>query len=148
MERRNVLRAILTGAAGLFAAKAVAQTPAAPTKRQRVVYHLDEVEKIPIALRNLDNHIEGTGGPGMADIKIVVIGPPLASFRHDKADGILSTSVATLQEHGVQFDACGNTMRGMKMELGDLLPGFVKAEQGGVVRLAELQGDGYAYIRP
>jgi uncharacterized protein len=32
--------------------------------------------------------------------------------------------------------------------LGDLLPGFVKADEGGVVRLAELQAEGYVYLRP
>jgi intracellular sulfur oxidation DsrE/DsrF family protein len=29
-----------------------------------------------------------------------------------------------------------------------LLPGFVTAEQGGVVRIAELQSQGYVYLRP
>jgi hypothetical protein len=28
------------------------------------------------------------------------------------------------------------------------LPGFIVAEKGGVVRLAELQSQGYAYLRP
>ncbi len=39
-------------------------------------------------------------------------------------------------------------MRAQKITLADLLPGFVKAEQGGVVRLVELQSMGYAYLRP
>jgi len=39
-------------------------------------------------------------------------------------------------------------MKGQKVTLKDLLPGFVSLEQGGVVRIAELQGQGYAYIRP
>jgi hypothetical protein len=29
----------------------------------------------------------------------------------------------------------------------DLLPGFVKVDRGGVVRIAELQAQGYAYLR-
>ena len=32
--------------------------------------------------------------------------------------------------------------------LKDLLPGFTVAERGGVVRLAELQSQGYVYLRP
>jgi intracellular sulfur oxidation DsrE/DsrF family protein len=36
----------------------------------------------------------------------------------------------------------------MDIALADLLDGFVSAEQGGVVRLAELQREGYAYLRP
>jgi uncharacterized protein len=29
-----------------------------------------------------------------------------------------------------------------------LLPGFIVAERGGVVRIAELQSQGYLYLRP
>jgi intracellular sulfur oxidation DsrE/DsrF family protein len=39
-------------------------------------------------------------------------------------------------------------MEAQKLTLGDLLPGFVVAERGGVVTLAELQGQGFAYLRP
>ena len=155
MERRTLFRAILAGSAGLVAARqAFAQTPAqsgeqpARTKRQRVVYHLDETDRIATAMRNIRNHIEGTGGPGGADIALVVIGPALATFRRDKADGILAADVNALAKDNVRLNACGNTMQAMSMTLADLLPGFVKAEDGGVVKLAALQGDGFAYIRP
>jgi len=39
-------------------------------------------------------------------------------------------------------------MKSQKVELKDLLPGFVSADQGGVVRIAELQSQGYLYLRP
>jgi intracellular sulfur oxidation DsrE/DsrF family protein len=39
-------------------------------------------------------------------------------------------------------------MEAKKLTLGDLLPGFAVAEQGAVVKLAELQGRGWAYLRP
>ena len=39
-------------------------------------------------------------------------------------------------------------MKAQNVTLTDLLPGFVAAEQGGVVRLAELQSQGYLYLRP
>ena len=32
--------------------------------------------------------------------------------------------------------------------MGDMLPGLVEASAGGVVRIAELQSQGYLYIRP
>jgi intracellular sulfur oxidation DsrE/DsrF family protein len=44
--------------------------------------------------------------------------------------------------------ACGNTMTAQKLEVADLLPGFVRADEGGVVRIAKLQTEGYVYIRP
>jgi intracellular sulfur oxidation DsrE/DsrF family protein len=39
-------------------------------------------------------------------------------------------------------------MKVQNMTLKDLPPGFVIAEKGGVVRIAELQSQGYAYLRP
>jgi intracellular sulfur oxidation DsrE/DsrF family protein len=39
-------------------------------------------------------------------------------------------------------------MRGQNVTLKDLLPGFSIAERGGVVLIAELQAQGYAYLRP
>jgi uncharacterized protein len=49
---------------------------------------------------------------------------------------------------GLQLNACGNTMRAQDVTLKDLLPGFVAADRGGVVRIAELQAQGYVYLRP
>jgi len=53
-----------------------------------------------------------------------------------------------LRSRGLELAACINTMRAQNVTLGDLLPGFGVAEQGGVVRLAQLQSAGYAYLRP
>lgn len=37
--------------------------------------------------------------------------------------------------------------RAQEVTLKDLLPGFVVADKGGVVRIAELQARGYLYLR-
>jgi uncharacterized protein len=39
-------------------------------------------------------------------------------------------------------------MRAMNLTLKDLLPGFVIADKGAVVRIAELQSQGFIYLRP
>ncbi len=36
----------------------------------------------------------------------------------------------------------------LKWTLDDLQPGFLLAEKGGVTLIADLQAQGYAYIRP
>jgi intracellular sulfur oxidation DsrE/DsrF family protein len=56
--------------------------------------------------------------------------------------------VERISGEGVQMAACGNTMAAQKVDLADLLPGFVRADEGGVVRIARLQTEGYVYIRP
>jgi intracellular sulfur oxidation DsrE/DsrF family protein len=39
-------------------------------------------------------------------------------------------------------------MRAQAVETDELIPGFIRVDQGGVVRIAELQAEGYLYIRP
>ena len=39
-------------------------------------------------------------------------------------------------------------MEAQNITLSDLLPGFVVADKGGVVRIAELQSQGYVYLKP
>ena len=39
-------------------------------------------------------------------------------------------------------------MKSQNVTLKDLLAGFVSADKGGVVRIAELQSQGYLYLRP
>ena len=56
--------------------------------------------------------------------------------------------MAALLQSGVGFHACGNTLKGMKMTVADLLSGFAEVPEGGVVRLAALQADGWIYLRP
>ena len=56
--------------------------------------------------------------------------------------------LASAVKSDVRLAACGNTMRGQNVTLKDLLPGFSIAERGGVVLIAELQAQGYVYLRP
>jgi len=53
-----------------------------------------------------------------------------------------------MKKTGLALNACINTMKAQDVTLKDLLPGFVVADKGGVVKLAELQGQGYVYLRP
>jgi intracellular sulfur oxidation DsrE/DsrF family protein len=39
-------------------------------------------------------------------------------------------------------------MKAQKLQASDMLVGFEVAEEGGVVRIADLQEQGYLYIRP
>ena len=99
-------------------------------------------------LGNIRNHIDGVGGPDHVTIALVVHGPALRSFHADKANPDVSRQIGGFSSAGVELAACGNTMKGQNVTLKDLLPGFVSAEHGGVVRIAELQSQGYLYLRP
>ena len=55
--------------------------------------------------------------------------------------------MSRIAAEGVGLAACGNTMKAQKIEIADLLPGFVRVDEGGVVRLATA-GERYGYLRP
>lgn len=150
MHRRNILTAAIAGAGGLIAAvagTARAKAANAPDK-SKVVYHLADSDKVNFVLGNIRNHFDGVGGPDKVTIALVVHGPALKAFQTASAARDVAHSVGEFKESGLELNACGNTMAAQKVTLKDLLPGFVKADQGGVVRIAELQSQGYVYLRP
>ena len=148
MLRRNILTAAIAGAGGLIAAATARRPAQAAPDKSKVVYHLDDLDKVAFVLGNINNHYKGMGGPDKVTIALVVHGPALKAFQKKAATPDLARHVGGFAKDGLQLNACGNTMRAQRVTLEDLLPGFVKAEQGGVVRLAELQSQGYAYLRP
>src|SRR5262249_17386505 len=97
---------------------------------------------------NIQNHFDGVGGPDKVTIALVVHGPALKAFHSASARPDLARSIEQFARSGVELSACGNTMRAQNVTLKNLLSGFVAAARGGVVRLARLQGEGYAYLGP
>lgn len=150
MNRRGILAAVLS-AGGVFAAagasRAKAATPSAPDK-SKVVYHLTDLDKVTFVLGNIRNHYEGVGGPENVTIVLVVHGPALKGFHAASASHDNVKRVAEFTKAGLQVNVCANTMKGQSVTLQDLLPGLTVAAGGGVVRIAELQSQGYVYIRP
>jgi hypothetical protein len=152
MHRRNIFKSALAIGAGLFAARATvpvrAETTSAAAGVPRVAYHLADLEKVAFVLGNIRNHIEGMGGPDKVRIALVVHGPALKGFRTATSNMAIKSDVSEAKGAGVELHACRHTMEAQKLSLGDLLPGFAVAEQGAVVKLAELQAQGWAYLRP
>jgi intracellular sulfur oxidation DsrE/DsrF family protein len=149
MHRRNMLAAVLTGAVTIFSTISVTKPASAATAdTSRVVYHLTDLDKVDFVLGNISNHFAGMGGSDKVTIALVVHGPALKAFHTSEALGDVSKRTEELSKTGLQMHACGNTMRAQNVTLKDLLPGFVVADKGGVVRVAELQSQGFIYLRP
>ena len=148
MHRRNVFTAAFAAAGAMFAAaKPALANPEAPDKA-KVVYHLCDFDRVGFVLGNIKNHFDGMGGPDHVTIALVVHGPALKAFHAVLASADVEQRTKQFAKAGLQLNACGNTMRAQDVTLKDLLPGFVAADRGGVVRIAELQTQGYVYLRP
>jgi len=147
MQRRNLLTlACAIMPISLLAPRAEADTT--PPSAAKVVYHLDDLDKVDFVLGNIANHYNGMGGPDKVTIALVIHGPALKAFHTTNATPDMTKRADEMTRSGLQLNACINTMHAQDVTLKDLLPGFIVADKGGVVRLAELQSQGYVYLRP
>jgi intracellular sulfur oxidation DsrE/DsrF family protein len=132
----------------LATASATSVAASAESSENKVVYHLDEREKIAFALGNIQNHFLAFEDGGKVVIALVIIGEALVDFRRGADFERTTAKLKGLVDKGLTPYACANTMAWLKLTLADLAPGFQAADKGGVVKLAELQQRGFAYIRP
>jgi len=132
-------------------------------EKQRVVYHINnDNPKYQVgALRNIQNHINAIGADNL-DLKVVLHGNGLSlllfpeavsevrNMKFGNATDAMTARISGLKEEGVQFQVCGNTLKGRKIDFEEHLYDVDEADivPSGVAQLAILQGQGYAYIKP
>jgi intracellular sulfur oxidation DsrE/DsrF family protein len=141
-------RGILTVAlalTGLFAA-AVAQPAMAEGKTHYLAIHVDQNDPkvMNLALNNAQNVSKYYQSKGeKVEIEIVTYGPGLHMLRSRIA-------VMGLEMDNLQFSACGVTRGKMAKKEGMEISLVSEATPvpSGVVRLIELQEEGWAYVRP
>jgi len=153
MRRRTLIQfAGMLLPASALAQSAQAAEPhasnAAEPHASKVVYHLADLDKVGFVLGNIRNHYDGVGGPENITIALVVHGPALKAFHAAGAALATTQDLAALKISGLEPYACINTMHAQNITLKDLVPGFAVADKGGVVKLADLQTQGYVYLRP
>ena len=87
MHRRNILwGAISAFGAAIAASRAGAASEAAPPAKLKVVYHLNDLDKVSFVLGNIQNHLDGVGGPDHVTIALVVHGQALRAFHSASAN--------------------------------------------------------------
>ena len=155
MKRNRVLVApwalTLAVALSLVGAAGAGASHLGDGKKHRIVYQLDDpgVDKARFVLNNIQNHVKGVGGfQNIEALELVVFGPALRHFLAKDLDPEVRQMLDGLQAQGLAFGACGNTMKGLNVSLEQLARGARALPQGGVVRVMELQEQGFAYIRP
>jgi intracellular sulfur oxidation DsrE/DsrF family protein len=134
--------------AGIVLAISLGLASPGASAQDKVVYHIaDTAAQALGGLRNVKNHIDTDPG---AQITVVTHAQGVDFLMLDAKDRNGNAYEAAIQElarRGVKFEVCEITLknRGLKKEQ------FIeeaKFTPSGVVRLAKLQKEGYAYIRP
>ena len=119
--------------------------------RLKVLYHIDgtDVGVAKYAMALINKHMEAEGGPDKIDIKVVVHGPALKLFDRETVDPVLKKKLAMIIDKGVQPEMCQVSMKLFNKPLESLASGFVPtAHPVAVKRIADLQEQGYLYIKP
>src|SRR6266446_660815 len=125
------------------------------TKAHRLAIQVDQNDPavMNLALNNATNVIEYYRAKGEdVDVDVVTYGPGLHMLRADTSpvlDRIKSLKDSAFPSK-IQFSACGNTKEGMEKKEGHPITVLSEAVivPSGVVRLMELQEQGWSYVRP
>ena len=83
-------------------------------------------------------------------IEVVTFGPGLHMLRDDTSPVKARIEVIALSTPEISFKACGNTQENMHKAESKEIPLIPQAEvvKSGVVRILELQEQGWSYVRP
>src|SRR5437868_3975391 len=90
LPTRRGLLARLFGATTVGALASQGSVRADEAGVPRVAYHLADVDKVTFVLGNIENHIEGMGGPDKVHIVLVVHGPALMLLKARSATADVS----------------------------------------------------------
>ena len=128
---------------------------AADGKTHRIAIQVDQNDPqvMNLVLNNATNVIEHYRGKGEdVDVEVVAYGPGMHMLRADTSQ--VADRIKHLKEMvfpgKIQFSACNNTKQGMEKAEGHAISIVPEATivPSGVVRLMELQEQGWSYVRP
>ncbi len=127
---------------------------AADGKTHRIAIQVDQNDPavMNMVLNNATHVMDPYRGKGEdVDVEIVAYGPGMHMLRADTspvADRIKQLKAAGAGK--IQFSACNNTKQGMEKAEGHAISIVPEATvvPSGVVRLMELQEQGWSYVRP
>ena len=116
--------------------------------QDKVVYHVSDADSQALAaLRNIRNHLDVEP---TAKIIVVAHGQGvdfLMEGAKDKNGSLFVGPISALKSRGVTFEVCEVTLKTRSLSKDQFIQ-EADFTPSGVVRLARLQHEGYAYIRP
>ena len=115
----------------------------------KCVFHVDEPEKVSLALANVRNLLQYYENRGLDHrTEIVLNSRAVLALRQDAENGPEAASAwKELSGQGVVVAACGNALKGLGVAAESLYP-FVRVVPAGVAELVLRQAEGFAYIKP
>ncbi len=132
----------------LLAAFVLSIAAAGAMAQDMVVYHIDDTSTQALkGLRNVRNHLDVDPAAKITVVTHAFGVDFLMDGMKDRNESPFAATVAALKARGVRFEVCEITLKNRNLkkeqfiEEADFTP-------SGVVRLAKLQREGAAYIKP
>jgi intracellular sulfur oxidation DsrE/DsrF family protein len=127
--------------------------PQVTEKPHRLILQVNskEPEMMNLALNNASNVVQYYKDLGeKVSIEVVTFGPGLHMLRDDTSPVKARIEVLALFSPEISFKACGNTRENMSKVEGKEIPLISEAKvvKSGVVRVMELQEQGWTYVKP
>ena len=119
-----------------------------PFAEERIVLQISDPNPFKQTLvLNVANNLIKHYGQDKVDVEIVAFGPGLRLMFKENVN---SGRIQGLTDNGVTFSACENTIKGMTKKLGHApeLNSNAVPVSAGVVRIIELQNQGFKLIKP
>lgn len=118
-----------------------------PFAESRVVLQLSDQEREDVVLDVANNLLRHYGGPDFIDIEIVTFGPGVRLLYQDTE---YETRISSLQDNGVRFYICENTLDALERETGTRpkVSRHALSVPAGVAHIIERVEQGYTLIRP
>jgi len=126
----------------------LAAAPALAWAQDAVVYHIDDAATQGLkGLRNIRNHLDTDTTARITVVTHAQGVDMLMEGAKDAAGGLYAGPVAALVARGVKFEVCEITLRNRGLKREQFLQ-EAEFTPSGVVRIAKLQKQGAAYIKP
>lgn len=132
----------------LFAALLLTMVSLNVRAQDGVVYHLDDTSAQALkALRNIRNHLDVDPAAKITVVAHAFGVDFLMQGMKDRTENSFEGPVAALAARGVKFEVCEITLKNRNLNKDQFLQ-EANFTPSGVVRLAKLQRQGFAYIKP
>jgi intracellular sulfur oxidation DsrE/DsrF family protein len=132
----------------VLGALALSLCAAAAWGQDRVVYHIDHAASQGIkGLRNIRNHLDVDPAARITVVTHAEGVDFLLEGAKDANGGAFAGPVAALAARGVKFEICEITLKNRNLKKEQFLQ-EAEFTPSGVVRIARLQKEGSAYIKP
>ena len=119
-----------------------------PFAEERIVLQISDSDPFKQTLvLNVATNLIKHYGPDKVDVEIVAFGPGLRLMFKDNVN---TGRIQGLTSSGIKFSACKNTIAGMTKKLGHApeLNSNAVPVSAGVVRIIELENQGFKLIKP